>query len=341
MKPDMQLKSRGNEMKKRFWVIISVLIIICAVFGCMLFISRSPADIIYTNDGKEIKGIVVEEYKDRLVLSTADGEVTVLKSDIRELNFDSEEENLIRLAEQAMDRRDQARAYSYYERALKLNPDSKAAKNGMAYLQGYILRQQEAKKEEDIRRQSDLELYGNAAMAVKGGVEDQVATLGKTTGMTIAINDNFPQIESVKINSPAYEAGVRKGDFLIGIWGKLTGYMSLDEILNALLKRSALEIRCTIERTAELPINPNRVVAGGTESAIGAVLSMELDGLTVSSAKEAGSGLQTGDLIAAIDGKSTRYMPLKKAAELITNTKSDTVKLTFRRSIIIWRSSGI
>ncbi|MCM8761643.1 MAG: PDZ domain-containing protein [Candidatus Omnitrophica bacterium] len=327
-------------MKNRIGFISSVIVAVGVILIGAFFITRSPADIIYTNDGREIKGIVVEEYKDRLVLSTADGEITVFKSDIRELSFDSEEENLIRLGDQAMDRRDYARALSYYERALKINPESKAAKNGMAYLQSYILRQQEMKKEEDIRKQADLERYGSAISKAKGS-EDQQAILEKTTGMTIAVTDNFPQVTSVKIGSPAYDAGVRKGDFIVAIWGRLTGYMSLNEILDALLKKSALEIRCTIERTIDVPLNTGRLIGGGTEAAIGASLTMELDGLTVGSVREPAKGLEEGDLITAIGGEQTRYMPLKKAVELISNSKFGSIKLTLRRSVIIWRLSEI
>ena len=74
-----------------------------------------------------------------------------------------------------------------------------------------------------------------------------------------------------------------------------------------------------------------------------ATFTMEFDGLTVSGVKEGGSafeaGLKKGDLITAIDGNSTRYMPLKKAIELIRNSKTGSTKLTLRREIIIWRKS--
>ena len=327
-------------MNKRSVVIVLVLAVAAVVSAWIIFVSHTPADTIYTNDGKEIRGIVVEEYNDRLVLSTADGEVTVMKSDIRELTFDSEEDNLVRLAQQAMDRHDQSRAYSCYERALKINPDSKAAKDGLVYLQSYILRQQEAKKENDIRRQESLERSGGA-VTEGSAEEDMAATLERTAGMAIAIKDNFPQVVSVKSGSPAHEAGIRKGDILSAIWGKLTGYMSLDDIIYTLLKRSALEIRCTIERSVEVPIDPGRQMMSGPEGIIGAGLSMEIDGLTVSTAKDAAAGLERGDLVVAINGKPTRYMRLKAAVDFIRNVKADAVTLTLRRNLIIWRRSEI
>src|SRR3989338_4438616 len=115
------------------------------------------ADTIYTNDGKELKGIIVEDYKDRVIFSTSEGEIVVMKEDVRELYYDNEEENLIKLAEQAKERSDYIRAFAYYDRAYKLNPKSKAAKDGLVFLQGYLFRQEQAKKEGEINRRSEME----------------------------------------------------------------------------------------------------------------------------------------------------------------------------------------
>ena len=323
----------------RFALVLSSAVLVLSGLG--LLMGRSTADTIYSHDGKEIKGIVVEEYSDRIVLSTVDGELTVLKSDIKELYSDSEEDNLVRLADQAMERRDQARAYSYYERALKVNPESAAAKTGMSYLRGYMLRQKEAKKIEDIKKREEYERYGGAIVTQKSEEEEEAELFRKTSGMTIGLKNNFPVAASVALNSPAYQAGVRKGDTIAAIWGKLTGYMSLDEILRALLKKSALETRCTIERTIEIPVVSDKKPLSGIDDIIGASISMEIDGLTVSAVRNPESGLEKGDLIMAIYGKQTRYMPLKKAVELIKSGESDYVRITFRRNIIIWRMSEL
>lgn len=328
-------------MKRRSVIIVAVMAALCIAGAWAFFTRPVPADSVTTTDGKEIRGIVVEEYNDRLVLSTADGEVTVMKSDIKELNFDSEEDNLVRLAQQAFERRDEARAYSYYERALKINPDSRAAKDGLVYLRGYALRQSEAKKEDAILRQEAIERSGGPGTAAQGPGEDMAGTLSRTAGLTIAIRDNVPGVESVSAGSPAADAGVRRTDRIVAIWGKLTGYMSLDEILTALLKRSSLEMRLTIERQIAIQINPGNRMMAGADALIGAALGMELDGMTVEEVRESASGLEKGDLVVAIDGQSTRYLALNKAIDLIKNSKSGTVALTIRRNIIVWRRGEV
>ena len=98
------------------------------------------SDTIYTKDGKELKGIIIEDYKDRVVFSTIDGQVTIMKSDVKELYFDTEEQNLIKLAEQARDKGDYIKAFIYYDKAFKLDPGSRAAKDGIVFLQGYLFK---------------------------------------------------------------------------------------------------------------------------------------------------------------------------------------------------------
>ncbi len=306
----------------------------------------SNADTIHLTDGRELKGIVVEDYKDRLVFSTADGEITLMKADIRDLSYDAEEDNLINLAGQAKERRDYGRAFTCYELACKINPNSKAAKDGLVSLQGYLYRKEEIKKEADVQRREEFERYGSVVPTERSREEVfkvSIQKLKDSIGINLAMKDGSHEIASVEKNSPAYDGGMREGDLLVAIWGRLTGYMPTKEILDSLLEKPSLEIKCTIERTVDVPINPNKGALSSSNDLIGASFSMEFDGLTVSTVKEAGSsfevGLNTNDVVVAIDGNSTRYMPLKKAVELIRSSKEDSVKLTIRREILIWRKN--
>ena len=312
----------------------------------LLFSGAANADTITTKGGKEIKGIMVEDYKDRVIFSTVDGEVNIMKSDIAELYFDSEEDNLIKLAEQAQEKNDYGRAFGYYDKAYKLNPNSKRAKDGLVFLQSYLFRKGEANKEMSVRRQEDFEKYGSHIEAMDGDEGEHnraVEKLKDTSGMAIGLTENMPGIVNVRIDSPAYEAGIRRGDTLAAIWGRLTGYMSLQEVVNNIMEKSSLEVKCVIERVIDVPIRKERPLFAKINSLIGASFSMEFDGLTISGVTDgdsaALSGIRKGDLIAAIDDKSTRYMPLKNAVEMIKRSKANIVKLTIRREATFWRSA--
>lgn len=294
------------------------------------------ADTVYTKDNKEIKGIVIEEYKDRVLMSTADGERTLMKSDIKELYFDTEEQNLVKLAEQSRERNDFIKAFVYYDKAFKVNPNSKAAKDGIVFLQGYLFKKDMAKKEEDVNRRNDFEARNAGEVVIKTEEEkfaESLEKLKKTSGIALASDGGITRLDNVLIGSPAYEAGARKGDILLAIWGRLVGYLSLQEVVETLLEKTSLETKFSVERTVDIKGND-----------IGAELKMLFDGLTVvnidhdSPAQSA--GLIQNDVIISINGKSTRYMPIKKALELISKSKGGMVKLIIRREIVMWGKEG-
>jgi predicted metalloprotease with PDZ domain len=304
------------------------------------------ADTIEMKDGKELKGIVVEDYHDRILLSTPDGEIQVMKSDIRELSYDTDEDNLIKLGEQAKERGDYVTAYSYYEKAFKMNPNSKLAKDGVTYLKGFVFRKEEAKKEEDIKRRVEYERYqaaGPEAKTKEDFQRDQMDTLKSSIGITLKLIGNVFEVEEVVPKSPADEAGVRKGDCIVAVWGRFTGYMDMEQIIRTLLKQASMEVRVTIERGLDIQVSGRRGPLVGPKELIGASLSMEFDGLTAAEARSGSyadtGGLRKEDLVVAIDGKATRYMPLKEAVSIIQKSKANTVNFKIRRKVTIWRTT--
>ena len=320
---------------------------LCTLFSVLCSLpADSRADTLRARDGREFKGIIVEDYRDRVVLSTIDGETTVMKADIEDLSYDSEEDNMIKLAEQARDARNYSRAYGLYEMAARINPNSKAAKDGLVSLEGYLYRKEEANKEDDIKRREAVEKYGNTVSAEKSEEDvfrDGVEKVRNSLGITLEIADGIPEIRSVQPGSPAANAGLRKGDRLVSVWGRLTGYMPLKDVVAVLSEKPSLEIKCGIGRTIVVDINPGIRRLSSTSGLIGAALKMEFDGLTIEDIKEGGpamrAGIKKGDLVTALDGRSTRYMPLKNAIEYIKSTKNDFIKLTIKREILIWRNS--
>lgn len=292
------------------------------------------SDTIYTKDGKELKGIIVEDYKDRILFSTADGQVTIMKSDVKELYFDTEEQNLVKLAEQSRDKGDYIKSFVYYDKVFKMNPDSKPAKDGIVFLQGYLFKKDMSQKEEVVKRHNDFEARGERAeiRSDEDIFNDNLKKLRSEYGMALLAKDGVTLVESVSVGSPAYEAGVRKGDILVAVWGRLVGYMSLREVVENLLEKNSLETKITFERNVDV-----EVAADGT---IGAALTMQLEGLTISEVRDAGPAaaarLKQGDIIMQINGSSTRFMPLKKAMEMIKRSKGGRVNLTVRKDIVMW-----
>src|SRR3989338_1577690 len=326
----------------------TILIIFFTAYGLQLVSRGSIADTIYTRDNKELKGIVVEDYKDRVIFSTVDGEQTIMKTDVKELYYDTEEQNLVKLAEQARDRDDLTKAFIYYDKAFKLNPSSKQAKDGIVFLQGYMFKKDMAQKEEAVQRHNEFEQFGakpeTAVRNEEEKLKSDIAKLRDTAGLALKLKDGVTEIGSVGTGSPAHEAGIRPGDVLIAVWGRLVGYLTLSEVAETILEKTSLETKCTISRKVDIRINENRNLLSNTNDLVGITLNMRFDGLTVSAVKEdspaAGEGVKQDDLIVEISGNSTRYMALKRAIELIKKSKGNTVSLVLQREVVMWGKQG-
>lgn len=343
MKQRQRPDDKGYSMKIRAIIILSAIL---AAINCCLA-SASFSDTIHTNDGQEIRGIIVEDYKDRIVMSTVDGEITSLKSDIKQLFYDSEADNLVKLAERSRERGDMLKAFAYYDMALRADPDSKSAKDGIIFLQGYLFRKEQAKKEDEIRKQEEFENFGAAKIVEEKSetekIKDLSAGIRANIGITLSLKNGRHVVDSVRKNSPADDAGMKKGDIIVAAWGRLTGYMSLEEIMEILSEKPSLEIKCSVERDITIYPNPDRAIVPSIKDKIAAEFNMQFDGLTVSDVTENGpafgSGLRKNDLVIDIDGKSTRYMPLKKAIYLMRSTKNEPLRLKIRRELLIWRKA--
>jgi len=315
-----------------------VLFAIFFIYG-LWTIDYGLSDTIYTKDGKELKGIIVEDYRDRIVFSTIDGQATVMKSDVKELYFDTEEQNLIKLAEQARDKGDYVKAFIYYDKAFRMNPESRAAKDGIVFLQGYLFKKDMSQKEEVVNRHNEFEQRGQmpGIRSDEDKFNDDLEKLRSAAGIVLMTSDGVTRIESVRTASSAYSAGIRKGDTLVAVWGRLVGYMSLKEVVETMLEKNSLETKITLERNIAVRVGPS--------DSIGATLSMQLDGLTVSAIDEGSpaseAGLMPGDIITAINGNSTRYMPLKKAIALIKRSRDGKVNLAVRKDLIMWGKGGL
>ena len=303
------------------------------------------ADTISMKDGSEVKGIVLEEYKDRLLVSTGDGEVLVMKSLVREMRLDDEDANLVKLGDQARENRRYAKAAEYYNKALKLNSQSKPAKDGLLFIQLYASGIDKSMMAKDIKRQGDIDRDGGSIFTEKSeeeAVRQAQSDIMKYIGIRLCEDGDTPLICMVRSGSPADMAGVKNGDRLVSIWGKFTRYMNIKETADQLLKKSSSELRCTIERAMKVSLNKRNIAGNSIRNSIGASLKIDIDGLVMSDlddgAAALNAGLKTGDSIISIDGYPTRYMPIKKAIDLI-NGSSDIISLTIRREISIWKKS--
>lgn len=320
--------------------ILRAMVACCALLFIMPI--RLSADTIIKNDGQEIKGVVVEDYKDRIVFSTFEGETRIMKSDIRKMVLDDEDMNLVNLADSARAEGDYAKAADYYERAIAINPGLKAAKDGLSFIRMRLYKKSVAGKSADIEKMAMIDRSGlpSAEKPAEKKLQELNKRLLDSVGMSLTFDGALPVVERLKENMPAYDAGIKRGDSIVAIWGKLTGYLSLEDIVDAMLNKSSMEVRCTLERTVRVPLAPGKNILAPSDR-IGATLDIGPDGLAIFAVEEGAqayrAGLKKGDLVTAINGKSTRYLQFGKALAIIGEAEGDLIKLTIHRDAVIWK----
>lgn len=308
------------------------------ISACIFLLGTSASfpDTIYLKDGKEVKGIIVEEYSDRIVMSTYKGEKPIEKRIILKMEYDMPEQNLVKLGDKYMSLRQYGKAYFYYDKALKANPDYKPARDKINYVTGYFFRSKQQEKIKDVEKMQELEDW---PVSAQRSDEDYEALLLEHMGIRIGQKSGYTKITKVSKNSPADRAGVKQGDFLVSVWGQLAGYMSLEEIGSFLMKKAIGEIRVGIQRNVK--IKKDRPYQRSYKNIIDGKMDMLFDGLTVTEIADGGrgkkAGLRKNDLVVAINGAPTRYMPFQKAARLIEDRKHNPAVLTVRRDVTIWR----
>ena len=87
-----------------------------------LYSSTAFADVVYDTAGGTLKGLVVEEHADRIVVSTEQGERTVFRNQIEEVFYAEPERNYLYLGEQALEAGDFSAARGFFLKALQINP---------------------------------------------------------------------------------------------------------------------------------------------------------------------------------------------------------------------------
>ena len=215
--------------------------------------SSARADVVYDNAGGTLKGLVVEEHADRVVLSTEEGEKTFFRSQIEEIFYAEPERNYLYLGNQALEPGDFASARGFFRKALQINPDFSEAADALA-------------RADDLEKKQEL---------LTGGL-DFLQVLKKQWGITLEEGKGLAVIREIASGSLAQRAGLAAGDGLVAAWSSSLVFLPAGAVAKELIGPSGSKIKVTLQRTVKLP-------AGGAAPEMR--LSMERLGLTV-----AGSG---------------------------------------------------
>ena len=302
------------------------------------------ADTVYLNDGGEIKGIVVENYHNHIVLSTFEGEKEIDKPSIKDILYDKREQNLLKLGDYHQEKGNFAKAYSYYKKAYDISPDNKEARDKFIFIRSVFLRNPERQFKSDMARKQAL--FKESGKVYSPQIKQQnntpEAMLREKIGIVLYEDNYMPKIASVIPLSSASQSGIKEGDIIFSIWGKMAGYLELDLVIDMIINSPSPEIALTIKRRIPIPRFKGLVQ---DLSDFGISLDIIEEGLVVRAVRRgsdsAKSGLLKGDIITDINEASTRYMPFNIAVlKIEENYLSDKLQLDILRDISLWRKDS-
>lgn len=284
------------------------------LLAALCWATAARADEIYFASGETLKGLVVEEHVDRLVVSTVDGERTVWRLDVDQVFFDDPERNYLYLGNEALAGGDVNAAMTLYQKAIQLNPAWGDARDA-------------------LRRLDDQQRRMTRAWAV----EDSRRALQMAWGLTLSATENYPVVTTMAPPAGAAGAGLQTGDAVVAVWGESMGYRPLAQVAGRLAGPAGTEVKITVRRdvtvrAAEVPNAPWP----------GFGVSMTPAGLTVSDVGMLGTaaGVQVGDIIVTLDGRPTRYLPLGAARAVIDKARAAGLRLQIHRHLLITRPTS-
>ncbi len=321
-------------------------IFIFLFFGGFLFSSSAIltpvfADTIQLKNNKEIKGLVVENHADRIILSTEKGEIPILLSGIKSIQYDEPEQNFMQIGRAYEAERKYGEALAYYQKALDLNPEFDEAKKAASAMKSrFWAASTEGPQSEMDKQQQIYDSWGQGSVLVPGEkkqISQNASTLRKNSGLVLVKRGDWVYAGEVGMKSDALLAGMKRGDRLVGMDGESLRYLSLEVIVQKMLAPRYSSFSLEYERM----IKVKKVKFGEFSNNLGMKLKLDQQGTTVekidSGGPAAAAGLKEGDLVSAVNEESTRYLPLSKVNKIIKDSRKGVVVFSVRRSAILTR----
>ncbi len=318
-------------MKRRLIARSIGLVFIAYIFIFTISMSIAFADKVTLIGGTTVPGLIVDEYVDRIVISTYEGEKTFKRSEISSIEYDEVVSRLLNLADEARGSKRYKEAAYYYQRALGVDPGSVAAKDGMRLIIREQLLAGTERSREELALMEALEGGANWSGLPRSAVS-QRNNVRDLLGIELAIEKDTPvaYVKSVVPGSVAAENGVRENDRIVSVWGKNLHYLSYEQILQELAGPEYSVVKCGIEREVTVDARQARAM----------VIDLDKDGYFIRDVSDLDAGtakfVSFGDRLLAVNSVSTRYMPPGELNKMLKD-KKEKAALLLKRYIYMTR----
>lgn len=295
------------------------------------------ADTVIMKDKTRIKGLILDEFRDRIVVSTAEGEKTLMKDDIRCAVYDDEERALLQTGNTQFKKGNFLKAYYIYDKAAELNPDSEEACQKRDFLRNYVGTKTRYDIEDGVRRKREI-FSGASGMTFLKMLQDEM-------GIVLAADDKYVFVKKIIQGAQTKSAkNFREGDRIVSVWGEMSSYAQPEEVAEMMLRPG--QTRIVIERTLDPKLTfPRRVgiilPIENYRAMLGAELKLAKKGIVVARVFPNGpfskAGIKSGDLVYRIGGQNTRYMPIKDVIKKFEQNEGEEIEVVVHRDIVIWK----
>lgn len=304
------------------------------------------ADTVYMKDGTQIKGVVLNDGADDIQFWAKGGDRLIKRSDIGNIVHDTDEENILMMADGARAVNDNVRAYYLYEKAFRLNTDSKRAIEGMTALQGALNKNNAADQmvtynqrygTENTPMMDDKEVLSQNA--------DHTEQVAKDLGMLLGQSNNKSYYRKIKVldsirGSRSDKAGVEIDDYVVGVDGRPTDYIGLFSAVDLLMGKADVPVQITIERDRSVWLNDN---AGLKKNSLMERAGFSIDrsprGFVITNvvrgSMAAQAGLRPGDRVMKVNNITTRDMDLEDFLAQVDKIGPSYVDIVVQRDVTL------
>ena len=324
-------------------VFVKYLVLIGGVFLPSFFVGGIlHADSILLKNEKELKGLVVEKHADRIILSTEKGEIPILLTGIKDIQYDAPEQNFFKAGKSYEGENKLGQALAYYEKALEVNSNFEEAKMAaLAVRNRFWANSTEGPRGEIEKQQAVYDAWekggGSAEEAIKKKEKEQAELLKERLGITLKKRGDWAFIENLDSAKAAFLAGLRRNDRLVSADGESLRYLNLEVIRKVLLVPRFSNFNLEFDRDCFL----KKEKASARLNDLGLKLTLQHQGLIVQPTEEGSAaqtaGIRSQDLLTHVNGVATRYMPLKDVVRLIEDSNQEKISFTVRRSALLAR----
>ena len=316
-------------------------VILGAVLALFADAAWVHADTITLKNGKQLKGLVVEQHFDRILLSTEKGEIPILLSGIKDIHFEDQAQNLMQVGKAYETQGKLGVALAYYEKALEFNPElDEAKKASMSVRNRFWTAHAEVPRNEVEKQQMLFDSWSEGKsfdQVIKARTVDETQALRERLGLALEKRGDWARVAYADPMKDAAAAGLKKNDRLVAMDGDSLRYTNADAVRKGLLVPRYVNFNLEFERDCFLHVEKS----ARDLKDLGLDLKLEYRGLVIKSVEQGSlaekAGLKTGDLLVQVNGDAIRYTPLNQVVRRIHDSTETPLVISIRRSILMTR----